>query len=137
MGQTRLNNGEMLPWQFGAYAGLDKFENKVLKGLFHPAFLARVVSWFPFVVAIFMGHENGGKQRLAKRRHVQGMLDETDPLKVTSRNEASMVVTVCYSGLLTRRLLLNTINAQFICLILSRDEQTRHPRDIPTEQTHY
>ena len=52
-----------------------------LKGLFHPAFLARVVSWFPFVVAIFMGHENGGKQRLAKRRHVQGMLDETDPFK--------------------------------------------------------
>ena len=51
-----------------------------LKGLFHPAFLARVVSWFPFVVAIFMGHENGGKQRLAKRRHVHGMLDETDPL---------------------------------------------------------
>ena len=51
-----------------------------LKGLFHPAFLARVVSWFPFVVAIFMGHENGGKQRLAKRRHVQGMLDETIPL---------------------------------------------------------
>ena len=29
-----------------------------------------------------MGHENGGKQRLAKRRHVQGMLDETDPLRV-------------------------------------------------------
>ena len=27
-----------------------------------------------------MGHENGGKQRLAKRRHVKGMLDETDPL---------------------------------------------------------
>ena len=52
----------------------------LLKGLFHPAFLARVISWFPFVVAIFMGHENGGKQRLAKRRHVQGMLDETDPL---------------------------------------------------------
>ena len=54
--------------------------DSALKGLFHPAFLARVVSWFPFVVAIFMGHENGGKQRLAKRRHVQGMLDETDPL---------------------------------------------------------
>ena len=40
----------------------DIFENAprvdldlVLKGLFHPAFLARVVSWFPFVVAIFMG----------------------------------------------------------------------------------
>ena len=54
-----------------------------LKGLFHPAFLARVVSWFPFVVAIFMGHESGDKQRLAKRRHVQGMLDETDPLTST------------------------------------------------------
>ena len=52
-----------------------------LKGLFHPACLARVVSWFAFVVAIFMAHENGDKQRPAKRRHVQGMLDETDPLK--------------------------------------------------------
>ena len=51
-----------------------------LQGLFHPACLARVVSWFAFVVAIFMAHENGDKQRLAKRRHVQGMLDETDPL---------------------------------------------------------
>ena len=27
-----------------------------LKGLFHPACHARVVSWFAFVVAIFMGH---------------------------------------------------------------------------------
>ena len=54
-----------------------------LKGPFHPAFLARVVSWFAFVVAIFMGHENGDKQRLAKRRHVQGMLDETDPLTLS------------------------------------------------------
>ena len=37
-----------------------------LKGLFHPACLARVVSWFAFVVAIFMAHENGdnkGKPR--------------------------------------------------------------------------
>ena len=30
-----------------------------LKALFHLAFLARVVSWLAFVVAIFMGHENG------------------------------------------------------------------------------
>ena len=30
-----------------------------LKGMFHPACLARVVSWIAFVVAIFMGHENG------------------------------------------------------------------------------
>ena len=51
-----------------------------LKGLFHPACLARVVSWNAFVVAIFMAHENGDKQRPAERRHVQGMLDETDPL---------------------------------------------------------
>ena len=29
-----------------------------------------------------MAHENGDKQRLAKRRHVQGMLDETDPLSL-------------------------------------------------------
>ena len=56
----------------------------VLKGLFHPACLAHVVSWFAFVVAIFMAHENGDKQRPANRRHVQGMLDETDPLKELS-----------------------------------------------------
>ena len=54
----------------------------MLKGLFHPACLASVVSWFAFVVAIFMAHENGDKQRPAKRRHVQGMLDETDPLSL-------------------------------------------------------
>ena len=55
----------------------------MLKALFHPAFLARVVFWFAFVVAIFMGHENGDKQRPTKRRHVQGMLDETEPLTLT------------------------------------------------------
>ena len=27
-----------------------------------------------------MAHENGDEQRPTKRRHVQGMLDETDPL---------------------------------------------------------
>ena len=32
-----------------------------------------------------MGHENGHKQRPAKRRHVQGMLDETEPLRDKSR----------------------------------------------------
>ena len=31
-----------------------------------------------------MAHENGDKQRPAKRRHVQGMLDETDPLSLQS-----------------------------------------------------
>ena len=42
-----------------------KRENKkfrfigTLKGLFHPACLARAISWLAFVVAIFMGHENG------------------------------------------------------------------------------
>ena len=38
-------------------------------------------SLFAFVLAIFMAHENGDKQRPVNRRHVQGMLDETDPLK--------------------------------------------------------
>ena len=52
----------------------------ILKGLFHPACLARVVSWFAFVDAIFMAYENGHKQRPVKGQHVQGMLDETDPL---------------------------------------------------------
>ena len=33
-----------------------------------------------------MGHENGDEQRPVKRRHVQGMLDETGPLK---RNQAN------------------------------------------------
>ena len=37
------------------------------------------VALLAFVVAVFMAHENGDKQRLAKRRNVQGMLDETDP----------------------------------------------------------
>ena len=58
---------------------------QALKDLFHPACLVRVVSWFAFVVAIFMAHENGDKQRPAKRRHVQGMLDETDPLNWSLR----------------------------------------------------
>ena len=55
--------------------GLSKKQKKIvscccegsgLKALFHPAFLARVDSWFAFVVAIFMAHENGdnkGKPR--------------------------------------------------------------------------
>ena len=51
-----------------------------LKGLFHPACLARVVSWIAFVAATFMAQENGDKQRPTKRRHVQSMLDETVPL---------------------------------------------------------
>ena len=34
----------------------------MLKGLFHPACLARVVFWFAFVVAIFMAHENAKGQ---------------------------------------------------------------------------
>ena len=43
-----------------------------------------------FVVAIFMAHENGDKQRPGKRRYVQGMLDETDPgPTTTSVNEAN------------------------------------------------
>ena len=37
-----------------------------LKGLFHPAFLARVVSSFAFVVAIFMAHENDDQKWQAR-----------------------------------------------------------------------
>ena len=37
-----------------------------------------------------MGHENGDKQRPTKRRHVQGMLDETDPVRPKEQN------TKCY-----------------------------------------
>ena len=36
-----------------------------------------------------MAHENGKKQRLAKRRHVQGMLDKTDPLNSKSKIPSS------------------------------------------------
>ena len=32
------------------------------------------------MVCLCCRHENGNKQRSTKRRHVQGMLDETDPL---------------------------------------------------------
>ena len=60
--------------------------SKKLKGLFHPACFARVVSWFAFVVAIFLGHENGDKQRPAERPLVQGMLDETEPLSHTTQS---------------------------------------------------
>ena len=42
--------------------GLHSVVQDLLKGPFHPAFLARVVSWLAFVVAIFMGHENGGNK---------------------------------------------------------------------------
>ena len=38
-----------------------------LKGLFHPACVANVVSLFASVAAIFMVHENGDEQRQAKR----------------------------------------------------------------------
>ena len=47
---------------FAEYSNFSKF----LKGLFHPAVLARVVSCFSFVVAICMGHEYGDKQRPVK-----------------------------------------------------------------------
>ena len=38
-----------------------------LKGFFHPGCLARVVSLFASVSAIFMVHGNGDEQRQAKR----------------------------------------------------------------------
>ena len=68
-----------------------------LKGLFHPAFLARVVSWLAFVVA---------KQRPAKRRHVQGMLDETEPLKSYLKGKHS-------GDILRTKLCMQTIKNKF------------------------
>ena len=34
-------------------------KQELLKGLFHLVCHAHMLSWFAFVVAIFMGHENG------------------------------------------------------------------------------
>ena len=66
------------------------FPSLPLKSLFHPACLAPVVSSFAFVVAIFMGHENGDKQRPAYGRHVLGMLDETHPLNESNCNTSNI-----------------------------------------------
>ena len=60
--------------------GLRHIKGKILGGLFRPACLARVVSWFAIVVAIFMAHESGDKRGPAGGRRVRGVLDEADPL---------------------------------------------------------
>ena len=39
---------------------------RALKGLFHPAFLAGVISWLAFVVAIYTAHENGENKGQAR-----------------------------------------------------------------------
>ena len=44
-----------------------RYDLRMLKGLFHPACFACVIFLFAIVVTIFMAHENGDKQRLAKR----------------------------------------------------------------------
>ena len=76
---------------------LSLLEEWLLKCLFHPAFLAHVLSWLAFVVAIFMAHENGDKQRQTKGRHVQGMMDETDPLtRKFVRLATRMVLNLCF-----------------------------------------
>ena len=38
-----------------------------------------------------MAHENGDKQRPINRWHVQGMLDETDPLNFAKLNKTYIV----------------------------------------------
>ena len=37
----------------------DSYNRKTLKGIFYAAFLARVVSWLSFGIAIFMPHKVG------------------------------------------------------------------------------
>ena len=49
---------------------------------------------WPLFVAIFVARENGDKQRPTKRRHVHGMLDETDPLKEICTCKYSRVYTL-------------------------------------------
>ena len=45
-----------------------------------------------------MAHENGDKQRPAKRRHVQGMLDETEPLKFVNNGVCVMLFVKSTTG---------------------------------------
>ena len=61
-----------------------------LKGLFHPACLVRVVSWLPLLSPFSLANENGDRQRPTKRRHVQGMLGETDPLRTELKKKELM-----------------------------------------------
>ena len=42
-----------------------------------------------------MAHENGDEQRQTKSRHVQGMLDETDPLTIS---KSIIIVVVAVAG---------------------------------------
>ena len=98
-----LENGAELLVQRGLT--VQSLSTANLRGLFHPTCVARVVSWFSFVVAIFMAHENGDKLRPNKRRHVQGMLDETGPLRPNCKHfkqsqlNLSVVLASCESDL--------------------------------------
>ena len=83
--------------------------------LFYPPCLAHAVSWFAFVVTIF-------KHRQTKRRHVQGMLDETDSLmfKENHREKTTMMDIA----------MLSTISfcrpaGHVICGSKAKDENTR------------
>ena len=57
--------------------------------MFHPACFAHVHSWIGLVVAIFMGHENGDKQRPTKRQQMHGLLDKTAGPKPTKAGPES------------------------------------------------
>ena len=85
---SRLSIGTIVLDSYFLHKKQQSSFSRHLKGLFHPTCLARVISWFAFVVAIFMGRENDGKQRPTKRRHMQGMLDETDPLNLRILNHS-------------------------------------------------
>ena len=64
-----------------------------LKGLFHPAFLACAVSLLAFVVAIFVAHESGDSKS-QPRRHMQCMLDETDPLTLINLSTSFVEIEI-------------------------------------------
>ena len=50
-----------------------------------------------------MAHENGDKQRPAKGRNVQGMLDETDPLRAQRTTDEAKLGIVTNTLMKRRR----------------------------------
>ena len=68
-----------------------------------------------------MAHENGDKQRLAKIRHVQGMLDETDSLSVSAvlKFADKPLTALCYLTIVLKSLKVET--KDFLILALSSE----------------
>ena len=74
-----------------------------------------------------MAHENGDKQRPTKRQHVQGMLDETDPLTVAIK------VLCCGLSLLNFDIVIPT----HIVALSTAMERRLHKNDINHVYVHF